>query len=196
MRGAKWAAVVVAAGVLATATTGCGRAPRPSPTDAAPQPTEQVGLTVFAPDAREPAPALAGETLTGTTLDVASMRGDPVIVNAWASWCAPCREEIPLLQELADDQPGIEIVGLDVQDQPDAARAFVADMGISWPSISDPSGELLATVPGVPPKALPSTIVIDRQGDIAARVIGPIKPAMIPELVAAAGEDPGPSRNR
>lgn len=172
--------------LLLAATAGCGRTP--PPIDGA-VPTETVGLTVIPPEQREPAPALSGTTATGDQLAITDLQGQPVIVNAWASWCAPCREEIPTLQRLARDHPRIEIVGVNVQDEPAAAQAFVSDLDVTWPSIVDPAGEVLSGIPGVPPRALPSTIVIDAQGRISARVIGPVTPAMVPKLVAASKEN-------
>jgi thiol-disulfide isomerase/thioredoxin len=168
--------------LLLAATAGCGRTP--SPTEGA-VPTETVGLTVIPSEQREPAPELSGATSAGDQVAVTDLQGQPVIVNAWASWCAPCREEIPTLQRLARDNPRMKIIGVNVQDEPAAAQAFVSDLDVTWPSIVDPSGEVLSGIPGVPPKALPSTIVIDAQGRIAARVIGPVTPAMVPKLVAA-----------
>ncbi len=173
---------LVVVGFLALA--GCGRDPRPG--TAPSEPPAEVGLTVIPRGERQEAPPLAGPTLTGGAADVAALRGHPVLVNAWATWCAPCRKEIPLLVTAAEDHPDLRVVGLDVQDRPEAARAFAADMGVPYPSIVDPTGEILAGVPGVPPRALPSTVAIDREGRIAARVIGPVDRAMIEKLRAAA----------
>ena len=144
------------------------------------------GSTVVLPIAeRKAAPALNGTTLTGQPWSLADQLGHVTVANICASWCAPCREEIPTLQRLARDNPRMKIIGVNVQDEPAAAQAFVSDLDVTWPSIVDPSGEVLSGIPGVPPKALPSTIVIDAQGRIAARVIGPVTPAMVPKLVAA-----------
>lgn len=170
----------------------CGRTPRPTnPSDAsvsaAPEFGVATGLTVIPPDEREQAPDLAGPTLTGGTLDVASLRGKAVLINSWASWCEPCREETPVLVDLAEAHPELAVVGINVNDRPEAAREFADQMSVPYPSIVDPRTELLPRIPGVPPKALPSTVVLDRGGRIAARVIGPVTEAMVPELLAAAG---------
>lgn len=169
--------------LVAVTAVACGRTPAAEP---APLPTDQVGLTVIPVSERVTAPPLAGTTLSGESLDIAEFRGEPLIVNSWASWCSPCREEIPLLRQIADERPPVRIVGLDVQDRTQSARDFAQETSMTWPSIEDPQGQLLAEIPGVPPKALPSTIAIDPQGRIAARVIGPIKPDMVKPLVAAA----------
>ena len=178
---------MVGALVLVAVTSGaCGRTPAPASTDPAPLPTELVGLTVIPVEQRSPAPPLSGPTLTGGTADVGTLIGEPVIVNSWASWCEPCREEIPLLRSISAERPAVAIVGLDVQDRTESAKQFADETGMTWPSIEDPNGQLLAQIPDVPPKALPSTIAIDRRGRIAARVIGPIKEPMVAPLLAAA----------
>lgn len=169
--------------LVAVAVAACGREPRPgAPTD----PPVETGLTVVAPDQRSPAPPIAGETLTGGYLDVAELRGDPVVVNAWATWCAPCREEVPVLVEGATAHPEVRFVGLNVLDRTAAAQTFATDLDMDYPSIIDESGSILAGIPGVPPKALPSTIAIDREGRIAARAIGPVTERMLRRMIDAA----------
>ena len=97
------------------------------------------------------------------------------MLNNWASWCAPCRAEVPILVDAARERGDeVAFVGLNVSDEEAAASAFVAETRMDYPSIVDPNGALLATIPGVPAKSLPSTIVIDRQGRVAARVIGEV----------------------
>ena len=133
-----------------------------------------LGAATFAPADRAAMPAIAGPTLDGSTLDLASLRGKVVVLNAWASWCTPCRTEIPAFVELAtgSDPADVAVVGLNVEDDDTAARAFVRDFGMPYPSIVDADGSLLQTVPDVPPSALPSTVVLDRDGRIAARFVG------------------------
>lgn len=146
-------------------TAGCGR-----------DPVVQVGTTRIAAPDREPAPSISGPTLDGGTLDLADLGGRVVVLNSWASWCAPCRDEVPILVEAARER-GDEVVfvGLNVSDEQAAASTFAAETGMGYPSILDPNGALLGTIPGVPAKSLPSTVVIDPQGRIAARVIGEVK---------------------
>lgn len=144
-----------------------------------------VGVETFAPSDREPMPALAGPTLDGAALDLGGFRGRIVVLNAWASWCTPCRTEIPAFVSLANtaDPADVAVVGLDVQDEDAAARDFVDDFGMPYPSIVDSDGSLLTTIPGVPPSALPSTVIVDRDGRIAARVIGEADPAQLDAIV-------------
>ena len=132
------------------------------------------------------APSLAETTLTGSAFDVAQHRGKVVVLNSWASWCDPCREELPVLVPLskAVNPADITFVGLDVNDTASAAAARVKEFGIPYPSIVDDGAKKLSMIPGVPPGAIPSTVVIDRHGRIAARVIGAVKPGVLDPVLA------------
>jgi thiol-disulfide isomerase/thioredoxin len=116
---------------------------------------------------RQAAPTLSGKTLSGTTLNVASLRGKIVVVNFWASWCPPCRAETPALVKLAAANPNIDFVGVNSRDANSPATAFVDDNHVPYPSIVDDLGTLAAHWPA--PPALPSTFVLDPSGDVAAR---------------------------
>ena len=93
---------------------------------------------------------------------------------------------MPVLVGVAksSDPKSVSFVGLDVNDTVDAANAMVEKFGIPYPSIVDKGARLLAHVPGVPPEAIPSTVVLDRQGRVAARVIGTVKPGMLEPVIA------------
>jgi thiol-disulfide isomerase/thioredoxin len=134
-------------------------------------------VTVVAPADRQPAPALVGSTLEGRTLDVASYRGKVVVLNFWASWCPPCRAEGPALQTVAAQlaPSGVVFIGVDTRDDDrSAARAFLSTIESSYPNLDDADGHLALAFHGtLPPQAIPSTIVLDRQGRIAARILGP-----------------------
>jgi peroxiredoxin len=133
--------------------------------------------TYFDVGSRPVAPAVSGPTVTGSHLSLAAYRGDVVVLNFWGSWCAPCRDEAPGLGTLARQLQarGVRFVGIDIRDEPDSALAFMQTFRIGYPSISDP-GDLIALEFRAtdPPSAIPSTIVIDRRGRIAARIIGPV----------------------
>ncbi len=168
---------------LAAPVAGCGRDAPPS---------TLVGTTVFAPDEREPLPPVSGPTTDGDTVAVSDLLGRVVVLNSWASWCAPCRDEVPAFVAIAEqsDPAQVAVVGLDVSDDPAAAAAFEQDLGMTYPSIVDPEGSILATIPGVPPTAIPSTVVIDRDGRIAARIIGEADQQELSSIIAAVAAEP------
>ena len=171
------ALVVALVVVMPALLAGCGRDQPPS---------ALVGTDTVATAEREAPLALAGTTLDGEQLDLADLRGRVVVLNAWASWCGPCRDETPALVSLSDgsDPADLAVVGLNVTDDPAAAAAFVDEFDMPYPSIEDPEGDLLATVPGVPPSSLPSTVILDRDGRIAARIIGGTDAMELATLIA------------
>lgn len=135
-------------------------------------------LTVLPVADRKAAPQISGSTLDGSTFDLADQRGNVVVLNVWGSWCGPCRAEAPKLQRasaaLADQ--GVRFVGLNTRDKPEPAKAFIKRFGLTFPNLSDPDGRLQLGFRGtLPPAAIPSTLVIDREGRVAARIIGPLE---------------------
>ena len=142
--------------------------------------------TIVAEADRKPAPELAGVTLDGGQFDLADHVGDVVVMNVWASWCAPCRAEATELatvsEELSDQ--GVQFVGLNTRDSVAAAQAFVQRFGIDYPNVidTDASKQLLFK-DNLPPAAIPSTLVIDRQGRVAARAIGEVDRSRLLGLV-------------
>lgn len=173
----------VAAGICLLAA-GCGRTPEGLTAEAL---TTGVGVTSYAIGERTSMPPIAGETLSGAQLELATLAGSVVVLNSWASWCAPCIEETPELiaASLRTASSDVVFVGLNVNDDPTKARKFVEKQQIPYDSIMDPDGALLATLPEVPPGSLPSTLVIDRTGRVAARIIGPIPPGVLAGVVEA-----------
>jgi thiol-disulfide isomerase/thioredoxin len=126
-------------------------------------------IQVFAPDQRKAGPQLSGELLDGSgTYDPASYAGKVLVVNFWGAWCGPCVGEAPELVATYKDtkDTGVVFLGIDVRDELDNARAF-ASQNLSYPSIFDPSSKLALSF-AVQPNAVPVTIVLDRQGRIAA----------------------------
>lgn len=134
---------------------------------------------------RKPAPAIKGTTLQGRPFDLGSFKGKLVVVNFWASWCAPCRAEAPTLQKVADETKasGVQFVGVDIKDGRDNAEAFQRTFKITYPSLYDQAGQIALSFRDIPPNAVPSTLVIDRQGKIAARAIGGVSYSPLRDIV-------------
>lgn len=142
--------------------------------------------TFYRPGSRPAAPAVAGTTLTGHKFSLAADRGSVVILNFWGSWCAPCRREAPALAALAAHFAGdpVRFVGDNVRDSPASAEAFERTFGVGYPSVNDPGEQIALAFHGtVPPSAIPSTLVIDRSGRIAARVVGEVSYSALRALI-------------
>jgi cytochrome c biogenesis protein CcmG/thiol:disulfide interchange protein DsbE len=121
------------------------------------------------------APAIAGTTLEGTTFDLADLRGRPVVVNFWASWCTPCRNEFPVLAEALDahEADGMALVGVLFKDDPAPAQAFVTEFGATWPTVDDPDDAFAEAYRVVAP---PQTYFIDAAGIVQGIHIGELLP--------------------
>jgi thiol-disulfide isomerase/thioredoxin len=124
---------------------------------------------------RRAAPAVTGELLEGGSFDLASLRGDVVVLNFWGSWCAPCRAEIDDLENMynATKDEGVAFLGVNGRDDRDKAIAFQAGR-VTYPSLFDEGGRLSLDF-DVAPNATPSTIVLDRAGRIAVVVRSAIR---------------------
>lgn len=123
-------------------------------------------VTLVDPAQRTPLPSLSGTTLDGNPLDLSQYKGKVIVLNVWGSWCPPCRHEAPQLVAASAKTTGVaQFVGIDTRDtNKAAAQAFVRNARIGYPSLYDPDGALLLRLRSVPPKAIPSTLVVDRQG--------------------------------
>lgn len=134
-------------------------------------------VVVLDAQAREASPNVGGSDLDGVDIQLSDYSGEVVVLNVWASWCAPCRAEAPALEEVAvqfADQ-GVQFIGLNTRDSTTAAQAFARKFGVSYPSIIDTDGKLQLQFNGtLPPQAIPSTIVIDKNGKVAARALGAV----------------------
>lgn len=150
---------------------------------AASQTTEPTAATAADPVVASldpyPAPGVAGSTITGTEASLADFAGQPVVLNFWASWCEPCRREIPALKAFAQRHPDIAVVGVNFQDDRDAANDFALEQDMPWPSIED-DGPIAADyrVPG-----LPATFFINAEGQVVDRILGEATEQMLDQRV-------------
>lgn len=135
------------------------------------------GLDLYPPGKRVPAPKLEGTTLDGMSFSLSDLAGSIVVINVWGSWCGPCRAEAPDLARLANEDAsrGVRFVGINTRDNLDAAKAFVRSFKVPYPSVRDTNGEvLLAFRDTLPTTVVPTTLVVDARGQVAARIIGPV----------------------
>jgi len=139
------------------------------------------GVATFIPQAyRKPAPAVSGPTLDGKNFTAES--GKVLVLNVWASWCSPCRAEAPALEELSTSHPEVQFLGVLTRDSLVAARAFVNRFGITYPSLTD-DAILLKFHGQLTPNAIPTTLIIDSKGKIAARISGEITYSALEDLI-------------
>ena len=153
-----------------------------------------VITTVAKADRKTPGD-VSGTSIDGEPLDLADHRGKVVVVNVWGSWCPPCRAEAPMLADAARDLADDDVVflGINSRDQSEAAaRAFVRQFDIPFPSIYDQSGSTLLAFRGtLSPNSIPSTVIIDPQGRVAASVLGEITRTTLDDLVEEAAGTSG-----
>ena len=122
-------------------------------------------------------PAIAGPLVGGGKLSLASFRGHVVVLNFWGSWCSVCREEAPNLAAAARrfKSPGVRFLGVDVEDSPASALAYMRHFQIAYPSLNDPGDKIaLDFHDTIPIEVFPSTLVISPDGRVAARIIGAV----------------------
>jgi thiol-disulfide isomerase/thioredoxin len=133
---------------------------------------------VIPEDDRASAPEFGGILLNGDDFSSSQLADQVAVLNFWGSWCPPCRVETPQFSEVSEEygDAGVQFLGIDVKEQDKQfADAFVADKGISFPSLFDPRGEVALAFRGLNPNAIPSTIVLDREYRVAAVYTGEVK---------------------
>lgn len=144
-------------------------------------------VSEFAAENRGKSIAWSGETESGGLLKSDQLSGVVVVMNFWYAGCAPCRAEAPDLVAVNNMFVGknVQFVGVNVRDTAETARAFDRNFGITWPSIIDAqSGSAVLAFTGVvTPQAVPTTLVIDKQGRVAARVLGQIEKSTLKALI-------------
>ena len=180
-------AMVLAAMLLLAACAGTG----------ADEPTRRAGevgypivarnLTRVPPDQRRELPAVSGQALgRNKPISTQDYRGKVVVINVWGSWCPPCRKEAPDLQAASVETKDVaQFVGITSKDyDPAPAEAFVRSFKITYPSIYDPTGKVLLAFAGeLPPSAIPSTMIIDKDGRLAVRVLSEVSKITLVDMI-------------
>ncbi|MGV1047059.1 MAG: TlpA family protein disulfide reductase [Solirubrobacterales bacterium] len=140
-------------------------------------------LSANSGEAGKPAPPLPSAVLQAPGASLASLRGEPALINFWASWCEPCRQEAPELERLQRSLHGARLVGVDYTDREDAGRRFAEKYGWSFPILDDPDG-----IYGARYRlgGLPTTVVLDSSGRIVELLRGPQTAADLRRAVASA----------
>jgi thiol-disulfide isomerase/thioredoxin len=144
-------------------------------------------VTEIVPENRSEPITFSGTSETGTTLDSTDYLGNVLVVNFWYAGCAPCRAEAPALEQVfqATKASGADFMGVNVRDQAATVVTFDKTFGITYPSIVDLDGQAqLSFASNVPPNAVPTTLVLDAQGRVAARILGQLAdPSILQTLV-------------
>lgn len=135
---------------------------------------------------RKDAVKASGEDLDGKTLDLTSFQGKVTVVNFWASWCAPCRAEAPALEQVYSDNKdkGVAFVGVDIKDTRDAAKAFLRTYKSTYPSFFDPQARITLAFRTVNPSAVPTTLILDKQGRVAVQMSGQVSKSKLDPVLA------------
>lgn len=137
-------------------------------------------VTFIYPEKRVEAPALSGMTLSGTNYTYSV--GKVAVVNVWASWCSPCRAEAPTLVALANKYSDVAFIGILTRDNPATAEAFQRRFSLPYPTLIDDS-LLIGFKGSLPANAIPSTVLIDKAGRVAARISGAVTVASLSDLI-------------
>lgn len=137
-------------------------------------------VTFIAASDRHLAPKLSGATLYGSKFEFKI--GKVAVVNVWASWCAPCRAEVPTLIALSQKYSDVQFMGILTRDNLANAEVFAKQLAVTYPNFID-DALLLGFRTTLPANAIPTTVVIDKVGKVAARISGPVTVAGLSDLI-------------
>ncbi|MET4621934.1 thiol-disulfide isomerase/thioredoxin [Arthrobacter sp. 2762] len=146
-------------------------------------------VTEFAKADRAAPVALKGTLFNGDTVKPEDLKGKVTVLNFWFAACAPCRVEAPQLEALHQDfkDQGVQFFGVNLRDEKATAEAFDKTFNLTYPSFNDKDGTVLLSVSGiVPPGAVPTTLVLDKEGKVASRVLGEIEKSTLKALITSA----------
>lgn len=126
-----------------------------------------------------------GSLIDGTPWSLSALRGRVVLMNAWGPWCAPCRTEVPLLQDLQDSMPNVQVVGFATRTDRVAVEAFLKARKIRFPQVADYDSRLFLGVRGVPSISIPGTLIIDTRGRVAGWALGAVDTQVLGDFAKA-----------
>jgi thiol-disulfide isomerase/thioredoxin len=149
-------------------------------------------VTEFAKDQRSAPLQLNGTLFDGTEVKPEDLLGQVTVLNFWFAACAPCRVEAPILEALHQDfkSKGVQFFGVNLRDEKATAEAFEKSFKLTYPSFNDKNGAVLLSVTGlVPTNAVPTTLVLDKEGRVASRVLGEIEKGTLKALISSAAAE-------
>ncbi|HHW83454.1 MAG TPA: TlpA family protein disulfide reductase [Actinomycetales bacterium] len=177
-------ALAAAAAVLALTLSSCASIGKPEGAAGAGYQAGDGSFVTWDVEERGAPVELTGETYDGGSVDLAEWRGDVVVMNFWYAACPPCRKEAPDLVELHEEYPEIHMLGVNPRDDAGAAQAFERTFEIPYPSLWDKDASGVAAMQGlVPLQAMPTTVILDREGRVASRILGQADPTILRGLV-------------
>lgn len=159
--------------ILAFVLSGCAQSPT-NTADSIGYVAADGALVLKDVDRRGEPIEISGALIDGSPWSLSDLRGKVVLLNAWGPWCAPCRTEVPLLQDLQDSLTGLQVVGFATRTDRIAVETFLRGREISYPQVADYDSQLFLGVRGVPSMSIPGTLVVDKQGRIAGWALGAV----------------------